>query len=206
MTGFQDPLNTWNQRFAQAGYLFGETPNRYLVQQARHLRPGRALAVADGEGRNGVWLAEQGLTVDAFDFSPVALDKASALAHQHGVQVRWTCADWQHFDWQTEAWDNVVAIFIQFASPAERTQLFARMSASLKPGGTLVLQGYSQDQLRHNTGGPGKREHLYDETLLLEAFADYEVLDLRSYEDVLAEGSAHCGRSALVGFTARKPL
>ena len=80
MSGFQDPLNTWNQRFAQDGYLFGEHPNQYLVQQAAHLRPGRALAVADGEGRNGVWLAEQGLTVDAFDFSPVALDKARALA------------------------------------------------------------------------------------------------------------------------------
>ena len=206
MSGFQDPLNTWNQRFAQDGYLFGESPNHYLQQQAAHLRPGKALAVADGEGRNGVWLAEQGLAVDAFDFSPVALDKARALANARGVQVHWVCSDWQGFDWQPEAWDNVVGIFIQFATPAEREQLFARMHASLKPGGTLVIQGYGYEQLRYNTGGPGKREHLYDEALLLQAFAGYEVLDLRSYEADLAEGSGHHGRSALVGLTARKPL
>lgn len=80
MSGFQDPQNTWNQRFAQAGYLFGQAPNQYLVQQVAHLRPGRALAVADGEGRNGVWLAEQGLAVDAFEFSPVALSPAHGMA------------------------------------------------------------------------------------------------------------------------------
>ena len=205
MNGFQNPLDTWNQRFAQNGYLFGEHPNQYLVQQAAHLRPGRALAVADGEGRNGVWLAEQGLAVDAFDFSPVALDKARALAQARGVQVNGVCSDWQGFDWQTEAWDNVVAIFVQFATPVERTQLFARMHAGLKPGGTLVIQGYGYDQLRYNTGGPGKREHLYDEALLLQAFAGYEVLDLRTYEADLAEGNGHHGRSALVGLTARKP-
>ena len=206
MSGFQDPQNTWNQRFAQADYLFGQAPNQYLQQQAAHLQPGRALAVADGEGRNGVWLAEQGLAVDAFDFSSVALDKARALAHDRGVQVHWVCSDWQHFDWQPGAWDNVVAIFIQFATPAESEQLFARMHKSLKPGGTLVIQGYGHEQLRYNTGGPGKREHLYDEALLLQAFAGYEVLDLRTYEADLAEGCGHHGRSALVGLTARKPL
>ena len=205
MSGFQDPQNTWNQRFAQADYLFGQAPNQYLLQQVAHLRPGRALAVADGEGRNGVWLAEQGLAVDAFDFSPVALDKARALAQARGVQANWICSDWQGFDWQPGAWDNVVAIFIQFATPVEREQLFARMHEGLKPGGTLVIQGYGYDQLRYNTGGPGKREHLYDEALLLQAFAGYEVLDLRSYEAELAEGSGHRGRSALVGLTARKP-
>ena len=206
MNGFQNPLNTWNQRFAQDGYLFGESPNQYLQQQASHLRPGRALAVADGEGRNGVWLAEQGLVVDAFDFSPVALNKARDMAQRRGVQVHWVCSNWQHFDWQPAAWDNVVGIFIQFATPAEREVLFARMHESLRPGGTLVLQGYGHEQLRYNTGGPGKREHLYDEALLLAAFAGYEVLDLRSYEADLAEGSGHHGRSALVGLTARKPV
>ena len=205
MNGFQNPLNTWNQRFAQDGYLFGEAPNQYLQQQASHLRPGRALAVADGEGRNGVWLSEHGLAVDAFDFSPVALEKARALAQRRSVQVNWVCSDWQHFDWQSAAWDNVVGIFIQFATPAEREVLFARMHESLKRGGTLVLQGYGHNQLRYNTGGPGKLEHLYDEALLLQAFAGYEILDLRSYEADLTEGSGHHGRSALVGLTARKP-
>lgn len=206
MSGFQDPLNTWNQRFAQESYLFGETPNHDLQQQAAHLHPGSALAVADGEGRNGVWLAEQGLAVDAFDFSSVALDKACALSQARGVQVHWVCSDWQGFDWQPGGWDNVVAIFIQFATPTERDVLFASMYESLKPGGTLVIQGYGHEQLRYNTGGPGKREHLYDEALLLQAFAGYEVLDLRTYEAELAKGSGHHGRSALVGLTARKPL
>lgn len=199
-----DPLAHWNQRFSGADYLFGEAPNHYLIEQARYLRPGTALAVADGEGRNGVWLAQQGLQVQAFDFSPVAVEKARRLAASRGVAVDWHCCTWQDFPWRDAAHDNVVGVFFQFADPRARAQLFARMDRSLKPGGTLLIQGYGKDQLRFNTGGPGKLEHLYDEALLRGAFAGYEILDLRTYEAQVHEGSGHQGPSALVGFVARK--
>jgi len=204
MTAFNNPRDTWNQRFATTPYLFGEAPNAYLCSQVAHLQAGSALAVADGEGRNGVWLAEQGVQVDAFDFSQVAVQKAHQLAERRQQSVQWHCCDWQSFDWKTGHYNNVVGIFFQFASPADRTALFAKMNASLKPGGTLIIQGYTAAQLEFNTGGPGKLEHMYDEPMMRQAFADYDILDLRSYEALIHEGTAHRGMSGLLGLTARK--
>jgi hypothetical protein len=205
MSTFQNPQQTWNQRFAAAHYVFGEAPNGYLLSQSHLLMPGKALAVADGEGRNSVWLAQQGLVVDAFDFSDVAVRKAQALADKHGVSVQFSVSDWSAFEWQTAHYDNMVGIFFQFANPEERSQIFARMDASLKPGGTLIIQGYTPRQLDFNTGGPGKLAHLYDEALMLQAFGHYDILDLRTYEADITEGTGHKGMSGLLGLTARKP-
>lgn len=206
MSTFSNPQTTWNQRFATEHYVFGEAPNAYLQAQTKHLVPGTALAVADGEGRNGVWLAQQGLAVDAFDFSDNAVRKAQALAARHGVALNCVCSDWQSFDWKTAHYDNIVGIFFQFANPDERAQLFQRMEASLKPGGTRIIQGYTPRQLDFNTGGPGKLAHMYDETLMLDAFEHLDILDLRTYEADITEGTGHKGMSGLLGMTARKPL
>ena len=205
MSTFQNSQNTWNQRFAAEHYIFGEAPNAYLQSQTAHLVPGKALAIADGEGRNGVWLAQQGLEVDAFDFSENAIRKAQALAHSRQVKVNFVCSDWQSFGWPVTHYENVVGIFFQFATPEERTELFARMVASLKPGGTLIIQGYTPRQLDFNTGGPGKLPHLYDENLMRDAFGDLDMLDLRTYEADITEGTGHQGMSGLLGLTARKP-
>ncbi len=110
------------------------------------------------------------------------------------------------FDWKTAHYDNIVGIFFQFANPDERAQLFQRMEASLKPGGTLIIQGYTPRQLDFNTGGPGKLAHMYDETLMLDAFEHLDILDLRTYEADITEGTGHKGMSGLLGMTARKPL
>ena len=206
MSGFTQPQETWNQRFQNPDYVFGELPNAYLRQQKSHLMPGNALAVADGEGRNGVWLAEQGLVVDAFDFSEVAIQKANALALKRKVSVNFVCVDWESFDWAPEIYDNVVGIFFQFATPDQRSRLFTLMADSLRPGGTLIIQGYTERQLEFKTGGPGKVEHMYNETMMRDAFSGWEFIDLRTYEAELSEGSGHSGRSGLLGLTARKPL
>ncbi|MBE7942665.1 class I SAM-dependent methyltransferase, partial [Ramlibacter aquaticus] len=203
---FNDPLAHWNQRFAAEGFLFGTEPNAYLVAQAAHLRPGRVLCVADGEGRNSVWLARQGFAASAFELSPVAVEKARALAQSQQVQVDFHCCGWEDYAWAQAAFDNVVGIFFQFADPAARARLFQHIDQALKPGGTLLLLGYGPDQLRFKTGGPGRLENLYTEALLREAFPRYELLQLRSWEEELAEGTAHRGHSALVGLVARKPL
>lgn len=204
MSAFNNPQHTWDQRFASGHYLFGETPNAYLRSQAMHLHAGSALAVADGEGRNGVWLAEQGLKVDAFDFSENALRKAKRLAECRQQSVHWHCCDWQSFAWQDAHYDNVVGIFFQFASPADRQLLFTKMDTSLKSGGTLIIQGYTAAQLKFNTGGPGKLDHMYDEHMMKEAFPNYDIIDLRTYEAQIDEGTAHKGMSGLLGLTARK--
>lgn len=205
MNTFNQPQQTWNHRYAAAHYVFGEEPNLYLLSQAQHLVPGSALAVADGEGRNGVWLAQQGLQVDAFDFSEQAIAKAEALAQDRQVPIHCVCSDWQSFDWQPARYNNVVGIFFQFATPEERHVLFAHMAESLQPGGTLIIQGYTPRQLDFNTGGPGKLAHLYDEALMLDAFGALDILDLRTYEADITEGTGHKGMSGLLGLTARKP-
>jgi cyclopropane fatty-acyl-phospholipid synthase-like methyltransferase len=206
MGRFPESATTWDERYSGQDFLFGTAPNAWLARQAALLKPGqRALAIADGEGRNGVWLARQGLQVDAFDLSAVGMAKATALAQQHGVQLNVRVCDCDAWDWQPEAYDCVVAIFIQFADPVLRARLFERMVATLKPGGLLILQGYTLKQLDYKTGGPGEPAHLYTPELIREAFAGLDILDLQDYEDELHEGSRHIGRSALLGLVARKP-
>lgn len=205
---FADAQDFWSDRYRAAGeaYLFGTAPNRYLAAQAALLAPGmRALSVADGEGRNAVWLAEQGLDVTATELSPVAIEKAEALAASRGVKVDFALADALNWIYPDDAFDLVVAVFIQFAAPDERAALFERLQRTLRPGGRIVLQGYTPKQLEYRTGGPSAVENLYTAALLREAFAGLEIERLDEYEDELDEGSAHCGRSALIGMVARKP-
>lgn len=205
MSGFAYPQDMWNKRFSTPDYVFGEEANAFLVSQAALLGTGHALALADGEGRNSVWLAQQGFSVDAFDFSAPAVEKAKALAAKHHVQVNFSCSDWQSFNWQVAHYELVAGVFFQFATPAERAELFEKIKHSLKPGGTVLIQGYGKNQLNFKTGGPDKLEHLYDEELLRQAFAGFEVQVCETYETTLHEGAGHNGMSALVGFVARKP-
>jgi SAM-dependent methyltransferase len=202
---FDDPAGTWNRRFAADGFLFGTEPNAWLREHAGVWQPGqRVLSVADGEGRNSVWLARCGLLVDAFDIAEVGVEKARRLAAEQGVSVNFSVADCDGFAWPEAAYDGVAAIFVQFADPALRTRLFAHIRRSLKPGGTLVLQGYTPRQLEYRTGGPPFESHLYTPALLREAFAGMEIVQLREYEAELAEGSGHHGCSALIGLVARQ--
>ena len=202
---FTDAARTWNQRFDRADFLFGTEPNRWLVQQRAQLpAAGRVLAVADGEGRNSVWLARQGLQVDAFDIAEVGVAKARALAARAGVSVRHAVLDGDAVRWPEGVYDAVVAIFIQFAAPAMRRRLFARMAAVLKPGGVLLLHGYTPRQLEYRTGGPPILSHLYTAAQLRRELKGLRIESLTEYEDVLDEGPGHSGRSALVGVVARR--
>lgn len=202
---FTDAAETWNKRFRTDDYIFGTEPNEWLREQAHVWQSGqRVLCVADGEGRNSVWLAAQGLRVDAFDISDVGVAKARRLAAARGMNVNYTVADCDNFNFENAAYDGVAAIFVQFADPAMRERLFASILRCLKPGGVLVLQGYTPKQLDYKTGGPPQVSHLYTEAMLREAFADFEVLTLREYEAELKEGDRHTGMSALIGVVARK--
>ena len=198
----------WSARYRDAGedYLFGTAPNRFLALQAESFGAGmRVLSVADGEGRNAVWLAEQGCQVSATEISPVALEKAAKLARGRNVAVDLVQADILNWDWPQEEFDAVVGIFIQFATPAERPRQLAGMKQAVKPGGVLFLQGYTPKQVEYKTGGPSAVENLYTAELLRETFSDWEIVLLHEHEDTIEEGTAHIGRSALIDLVARKP-
>ncbi|UCV26627.1 SAM-dependent methyltransferase [Ferribacterium limneticum] len=198
----------WSARYRDAGdeYLFGTAPNKFLAAQAERFGAGmNVLSVADGEGRNAVWLAEQGCRVTATEISPVALEKAAKLARVRRVAVDFVQVDILNWDWPEAAYDAVLGIFIQFATPAERPRQLAGMKLAVKPGGLLLLQGYTPKQLEHRTGGPSAVENLYTEAMLRELFADWDIVLLREHEDTIEEGTAHAGRSALIDLVARKP-
>ena len=199
-------LERWNQRFGAAEYIFGTAPNAFLASKASLLKPRmRALCVADGEGRNSVWLASQGLEVTAFDFSPVGVEKARRLAGGRDLRVRHEVASVYDWRWPQAAFDVVVAIFVQFADPPMRSFMFERMAQALAPGGLLLLEGYIPRQLQYGTGGPSQVENLYTSPMLREAFAALEILELREYDADVTEGTRHSGRSALVDLVAHKP-
>jgi SAM-dependent methyltransferase len=196
----------WENRFDVADYVFGKEPN-YFLASCRPLLPrsGKALAVADGEGRNGVWLAEQGLDVLSIDFSPSAQRKAQALAHERGIAVTFKRTDVHTFDYPAAAFDVVVEIFTQFSTPPERAAKWAGMRKALKPGGLLIIQGYTPKQLQYGTGGPKEIENLYTRAMLKEAFGDFDDLSIVEEEREVHEGTSHGGMSAVINLMARKP-
>jgi SAM-dependent methyltransferase len=197
-------LQHWQERYATPDFRFGREPNEFLVRCKPLLpRAGKALAVADGEGRNGVWLARQGLDVVSLDFSPAAQAKARALAAEHKVAVTFVEADVHAWDYPEAAFDVVVEIFTQFSTPADRPRKWAGMRRALKPGGLLIVVGYTPKQLDYGTGGPKQIEHLYTREMLVRAFGDLADLAITEEERDLHEGAGHSGMSAYIGMTGR---
>ncbi|TFI59733.1 class I SAM-dependent methyltransferase [Sphingomonas parva] len=200
-----DHRQAWDDRYSVEHFVFGREPNAFLKSCAGYLRPGmRALALADGEGRNGVWLAEQGLDVLSTDISPRAQEKARRLAADRNTDLSFELVDLASWRWPPERFDLVVAIFIQFAGPDLRERIFEGIRSTLKPGGLLLLEGYRPEQVAFGTGGPPAADNMYTLDMLREAFADLEIIRLVAYDSDLREGIGHRGNSALVDLVARK--
>jgi SAM-dependent methyltransferase len=199
-------FDRWEGRYDIDGFLFGEDPN-YFLKACETLLPasGKALAVADGEGRNGVWLAERGLEVTSIDFSPTAQAKARELAAKRGVEMEIIETDVHTWDYPDAAFDVVAEIFTQFSSPEQRAQKWAGMIKALKTGGLLIIQGYTPKQLEYGTGGPKKEENLYTPALLAETFGGFDNLVIEEEELEFYEGQAHGGMSAVIKLTGNKP-
>jgi SAM-dependent methyltransferase len=199
-------MTTWDERFAAPGWAYGTEPTPFLRDQRHHLAAGaKALAVADGEGRHAVFMAEHGLAVTAMDASPVAVAKARGLAEARGVAVTFQVADVTAWTWEPDTYDLVLATFIQFLAPEPRRAVFAGLVRTLKPGGVLLLHGYRPEQVDYGTGGPPHRDQLYTAADLRAAFAGMEILRLAAYDRELQEGRLHHGMSALIDLVARKP-
>lgn len=190
--------NFWEQRYSEPGFAYGTEPNAFLASQSQHLRPGaKALVVGDGEGRNGVWLAQQGLRVTSVDYAQAGLDKARALAAERGVSLDTRLADLTQWDWPRGAYDVVVAIYVHFA-PELRPQAHTAMLQALKPGGVLILEAFHKDQMGYDSGGPPRRDMLYTADLLRQDFAEGQFALLEETVTRLDEGRYHVGEGAVV--------
>ena len=198
-------LERWEARFAAEHFVFGTEPNAFLARNAARIAPGaRVLTVADGEGRNGIWLAQQGFHVTAQDFSPTAQAKARKLAAERGVTLDWELSDLTAREWASDAFDAVVGIFYQFLSPAERGPVFGGIRKTVRPGGLVLIEGYGPRQIEYGTGGPKRVENLYTRALLHDAFKGFADVDVVAYDAEIAEGPGHHGISALVDMVARR--
>lgn len=200
-----DVGNQWDERFSGTEFVYGREPNLWLKsQQDRLPRAGRALAVADGEGRNGVWLASRGLEVTAVDASAVGLAKAARLARAVGCAERYhpVLSLLEEWEWPEACCEVVALIYIHMAS-SDRPWLHERAARALAPGGLLVLEAYTPRQLAFGTGGPPDADLLYEPEDLRREFAGLEILHLEERELELEEGLLHRGRSAVVRLLAR---
>jgi SAM-dependent methyltransferase len=202
----------WTERYqsAENDFLFGREPSEFLAKRKCMFQAEQsALMIADGEGRNSVWLAAQGLKVTANEICHVAIERAKKLAQESNVHVEIVEFDIlsqessMHFD--KNSFDWVAGIFIQFANTEERKKLFSFMKAMTKPNGRILLLGYTPKQLEYKTGGPSAIENLYTKELLETAFQDWDLEELVEYEKDISEGMGHKGMSALIGMVAIKP-
>ncbi|KFE36592.1 SAM-dependent methyltransferase [Thioclava atlantica] len=197
----------WNERFAGTEYLYGKAPADFVARQAWRVAPGsRLLSVAEGEGRNGAYLASLGIHVTALEGAANAREKAEALSRERGVPLEIIAAELRGYDWPEAEYDAVLACFIQFADPAFRAEIFDGIARALKPGGLVLIHGFARRQPRYDSGGPGIVEQLYDLDLLRDAFPRWEILHQADYDATIDEGPGHSGLAALVDFVARKPV
>ncbi len=194
----------WNQRYAAPGYFYGTAPNDFLVEQARLIPRGRVLELAAGEGRNGVWLAQQGYAVTCVDGSDVGLAKARELARERGVQVETVVADLGAYAVEPNAWDGIVSIWCHLPH-AIRARLHGQCVTGLKPGGVLLLEAYTPAQIPLGTGGPKDAGLLPTLAMLKDELKGLELVVGVEREREVHEGAHHEGRSAVVQLLARKP-
>jgi 2-polyprenyl-3-methyl-5-hydroxy-6-metoxy-1,4-benzoquinol methylase len=193
-----NPQAMWDERFGQLEPAYGLKPNAYLEAQAARLKPGAKILVpADGYGRNGIWLAKQGFDVHTVDLSPVGVEQARKTAQAAGVSMKIEQADLSVWNWPVAQYDCVVAIFLHLP-PTQREKVHASMLRALKPGGILIFEAFTPEQLKFSSGGPKDASLLYTADLLRKDFAAAEIMELEEKQVQMDEGPKHSGMSAVV--------
>lgn len=198
----------WNERYSASEYAYGIAPNEFFAEILAGLKPGKILFPAEGEGRNAVFAAESGWDVSAFDLSESGKKKAEQLAVSRGVSLEYQVGNLSEITYPAESFDALVLVFAHF--PASLRENFHRkLSTFLKPGGTLILEGFSKDHLKFSSvnplaGGPKDPSMLFSEEELRSDFREMQILSLEEKEVELKEGLYHSGKSAVIRLVARK--
>jgi SAM-dependent methyltransferase len=201
---FVEPKNNmWDERYSSIEYAYGKAPNDFLAAQFSGIPKGKVLSLAEGEGRNAVFLAKHGYSVTAVDSSIVGLKKAERLAKEQGVSVDLIHADLSDFDLGSDAWDGIISIFVPLPSTV-RKDLYRRLPGALKSGGVFLLEAFTPDQIGHGTGGGTNPDTMQTERSLRAELPSLKFEHLVELERDVVEGAFHTGRGAVVQAIARK--
>ncbi|KKB71686.1 MULTISPECIES: class I SAM-dependent methyltransferase [Bacillus] len=194
----------WNTRFQDENYIYGTEPNAFLSESQKKLQlSGDALAIAEGEGRNAVFLAEQGMDVTAWDYAESGLRKTEKLAASRDVTVKTELVDLHEASWKKDQWDEIVCIFGHFPKELRRKTLLG-VKEAVKPGGFFVAEVYSIHQIPYKSGGPQDLELLYSPEEFLQIYADWRIVHFFMGEVVRHEGDLHNGLSHVIQFIGQK--
>lgn len=187
--------NIWNQRYAQEEYVYGVNPNEFYKEELSKLQPGKILFPAEGEGRNAVYAAIKGWDVVAFDSSEEAKKKAEKLAEKNNVRLNYQTASIEEFEYDENSFDAIVLIYVHTMNREQNHQKLLRM---LKPGGVIILEGFSKEQLMNNSGGPRNSEMLFSKEELTRDFNDLKEKQITKTETELNEGQLHKGNASVI--------
>lgn len=193
----------WNIRYSESDYFYGTAPNDFLRNNFGSIQKGKVLCLADGEGRNSVFLAEQGYNVTSVDISSVGVEKTRRLASERGVTVNAIVGDLTDFDLGNHQWNGVVSIFCHLSSELRR-RVHQRVVKSLVSGGVVLLEAYTINQIGRGTGGPQVADFLMSELSLRSEFSQLTPVHLAEIERTVSEGAGHTGMAAVVQMIARK--
>lgn len=198
----------WNKRYATGEYVYGEEPNTYLREKLEELSVGDILFVGEGEGRNAVYAAKQGWRVTAFDISEVAQKKAQQLARKNKVQIDYSVGELHEMDFTKRAFDVIALIFTHFPATTRRS-IHRELTTYLKPGGTILLEVFSKNQINHqannpHAGGPKDINLLYSIEEIKSDFDNLTIIELNETELYLKEGAHHNGLSSVIRFMGKK--
>ncbi len=196
-------VDFWNQRYGGEAYAYGVEPNDFLVEQTHRIPAGRVLCLAEGEGRNAVYLAKCGYEVTAVDMSAAGLDKARRLAAASGVAITTQLADLASYEIEPQAWQGIVSIFAHVPPPL-RQRLYGSVVHGLRPGGVVIVEAYNPRQLHYQTGGPRQLELLVSLNALREELHGLTEVVGREVDRPVVEGEFHTGLGAVVQYLARK--
>lgn len=193
----------WNDRFKNEKYVYGTEPNVFL-KEMQPILSGEVLSIAEGEGRNAVYLAEQGMSVTAWDYAESGLDKVDKLAAQQGVSVDTEMVDLAEAKWQQNHWDGIVNVFGHFPGKV-RQKTLKGVKEAIKPGGYFIAEVYSHYQIPYQSGGPKELDFLYQPEDFLQEFRDWRILHFFMGEVTRHEGDFHNGLSHVIQFVGQKP-
>ncbi len=193
----------WDERYGVEEYVYGKKPNLFLAENINVIQRGNVLCVADGEGRNGVWLAKQGYSVTSIDFSPNAIEKVNSLAQENNVSINTFCADLLNYDLGNNKYDGIISIFSHF-NLDDTNKLHSKYYNALKLNGVFLMEAFAKEQLPLNTGGPKNIELLYNTEDIKNSIPDGKIELLKKDIVYLNEGNTHDGKAVVVRAIIKK--